>query len=136
MEIFFQDPSEIPLPPDKVRIRELHAEPFSDNRRVRIRLEITPFLQRPNCEIHVLDENGNQVASLSIIESIDPKMDFTIHLRIKEPTGRFTIKSDIYYYENEKTKDDPKSHEDEEIHHLPSKVKIVDSQQTFFVIGE
>ena len=136
MDIFLQDPSDIPLPPDQVRIRELRAEPLPDQRKVRITLEITPFQQRPNCEIQVSDMNGNVVASLSIIESIDPKMDFTVHLKVEEPIGEFEVSSDIYYYEDEKTKDDPDTQLEGETHQLPSRVNIVDSRQTVFVIGD
>jgi hypothetical protein len=136
MDIFLQDPSDIPLPPDEVRIRELRAEPYPDQRRVRITLEITPFQQRPNCEIQVTDENGNVVASLSIIESIDPKMDFTVHLKIAEPDGKFITSAEIYYYEDEQTKGDPDLQAEGGTHQLPSRVNIVDSSQTVFVIGD
>ncbi len=135
MDIFLQDPSDIPLPPDEVRIRELRAEPYPDQRRVRVSLEITPFQQRPNCEIQISDENGYVVASLSIIESIDPKMDFTIHLKVGDPVGTFTVSSDIYYYEEEQTLDAPASKPEGELHQLPSRVNTVDRRQTTFVIG-
>ncbi len=135
MDIFFQDPSDIPLPPDEVRIRELRAEPYPDQRRVRIILEVTPFQQRPNCEIQVSDQNGNLVASLSIIESIDPKMDFTVHLNVEEPVGKFTVSSDIYYYEEEGPQDAPDSQPGSETHQLPSRVNTVDRRQATFVIG-
>ena len=135
MDIFLQDPSDIPLPPDEVRIRELRAEPFPDQRRVRITLEITPFQQRPNCEIQVTDLNGNAVASLSIIESIDPKMDFTVHLKTEKPDGKFIASVEIYYYEDEQTKGDPDLQAGGGTHQLPSRVNIVDRRQTVFVIG-
>jgi len=135
MDIFFQDPSDIPLPPDEVRIRELRVEPYPDQRRVRIILEISPFQQRPNCEIQVSDENGNLVASLSIIESIDSKMDFTVHLKVEEPVGKFIASAEIYYYEDEQTMGDPDSQAEGGTHQLPSRVNIVDRHQTTFVIG-
>ena len=133
MDIFFQDPTDIPLPPDEIRFRELRAEPYPDGRRVRIYLEITPFQQRPNCEISVMDENGDVVASLSIIESIDAKMDFTVHLKVEKPSGIFTLSADIYYYE-----DDAENAEDikpaGETHHLPSRLNLVDQRKTTFDI--
>jgi hypothetical protein len=135
MDIFFQDPSDIPLPPDEVHIRELRAEPYPDGRRVRILLEITPFQQRPNCEIRVTDENGDEVASLSIIESIDAKMDFTVHLKGEEPFGTFTISCDIYYYEDDQMEDVDASKPEGESHQLPSKLNLVDQQQTTFEIS-
>lgn len=81
MDIFFSDPTAIPLPPDEVRVKELRAEPWPDKRRVRVYLEITPFQQRPNGNITITDAAGEEVASVSFIETIDPKMEFTIHLR-------------------------------------------------------
>ena len=130
MDIYFQDPSDIPLPPDEVRIRELRAEPYPDGRRVRILLEITPFQKRPNCEIQVADMDGIVVASLSIIESIDAKMDFTVHLKTDDPTGEFSVSSELYYYEDEDTEPEPEG----ETHQLPSRINIVDRRQTTFVL--
>jgi hypothetical protein len=98
-------------------------------------LEISPFQQRPNCEIQVTDENGDVVASLSIIESIDPKMDFTVHLKVEEPVGKFIASAEIYYYEDQQTKGDPDSQAEGGTHQLPSHVNIVDRHQTNFVIG-
>lgn len=131
MDIYFQDPSDIPLPPEEVRIRELRAEPYSDGRRVRIILEITPFQQRPNCEIQIADQDGIMVASLSIIESIDARMDFTVHLKTDEPSGEFTVSSELYYYEDEDRGSEPSG----ETHQLPSQVNIVDRRKATFEIG-
>jgi hypothetical protein len=136
MDIFLQDPADIPQPPDEVRIRVLRAEPYSDQRRVRIILEITPFQQRPNCEIRVMDEDENLVASLSIIESIDAKMDFTVHLQVEKLTGEFIASADIYYYEDENPLEAPDSKTERETHQLPNRVKIVDHRKTTFMIGE
>jgi hypothetical protein len=135
MDIFFQDPTDIPLPPDEIRIRELHAEPYPDGRRVRIILEITPFQQRPNCEIIVTNEDGEAAASLSIIESIDAKMDFTVHLKGKKPSGKFTVSADIYYYEGEETVASEASKIENETHQLPSKINLVDQRQATFDIS-
>ena len=100
MDIFFQDPSAIPLPPDEVRIKALRAEPWQDQRRVRVYLELTPFQQRPNGEVSITNLLGEQVASISIIESIVPRMEFTMHLRGETPPGEYQLKA-ILYYEGE-----------------------------------
>lgn len=134
MDIFFQDPTDIPLPPDEVNIRELRAEPYPDGRRVRIILEITPFQQRPNCEIIVTDEHGNVAASLSIIESIDAKMDFTVHLKGDQPAGKFRVSADIYYYEDVKSSEEQAQTPEGEAHQLPTEINLVDQRQTTFEI--
>ena len=99
MDIFFTDPSEIPLPPDEVRIRSLRVEPWPDGLRVRVYFEIDPFQQRPNAEIRILDEQDVEVASLNVIETIERKMEFTMHLRHSDPHGRFQGDAVLFYSE-------------------------------------
>lgn len=99
MDIFFQDPSVIPLPPNEVRIKTLRAEPWPDNRRIRVYLEITPFQKRPSGEIILINSFGEETSSISIIETIDPKMEFTLHIRGQQPTGEFTVRATIFYLE-------------------------------------
>lgn len=101
MDIFFQDPGDIPLPPDEVRIREFQAEPWPDGRRVRVYLEVTAFQKRPSGEIIIVDEHGDEVANIAIIETIDPKMEFTIHLRSPDRGGEYTAMTTVFYTEIE-----------------------------------
>jgi len=105
MDIFFQDPTEIPLPPNEVRIRQLRAEPWPDNRRVRIYLELTPFQKRPNGEVRILGIGGEEVASVTIVEAIDRKMEFTVHLCGAPAEGEYIVIATVYYIEiDEKAK--------------------------------
>ncbi|MES0361762.1 MAG: hypothetical protein ABUK20_12655 [Anaerolineales bacterium] len=134
MDLFLQDPNEIPLPPDEVRIRELRIDPLPDNRRIRISLQITPFQTRPNIEIFITNENEEESGSLTIIESIDPKMEFTVHLKDVEPSGKYTASAQIYYYEDDQNIAAKASQQEEGIHQLPTNVKIVDHHQATFVI--
>ena len=99
MDIFFTDPTAIPLPPDEVRIKQLRAEPWQDNRRVRVYLEITPFQQRPNSDVFITDDSGKEVANVSIIETISPKMEFTMHLRSRETAGEYQLTAILFYDE-------------------------------------
>ena len=135
MDIFFQDPSDIPLPPEEVRIRQFRAEPWPDHRRVRVYLEITPFQKRPNGEIKITDATGTEVANLSIIETIDPKMDFTVHLRADVLGGVYTASATVYYYEPEPPNPEGENGEPEnQPAPLPTKIKVVDEAQTTFEI--
>jgi hypothetical protein len=99
MDIPFQDSSEIPLPPDEVRIQALSAEPYPDGRRVRITFVVTPFQKKPNAEILITNELGFQVASVNIIEAHDQKMELTMHLKEPEPEGKFTLSAVLFYIE-------------------------------------
>jgi hypothetical protein len=99
MDIFFTDPTEIPLPPDEVRIRSLRVEPWPDGLRVRVYFEIDPFQQRPNAKIRIIDEQDVEVASLNVIETMERKMEFTMHLRRNDPRGHFQVDAVLFYSE-------------------------------------
>jgi hypothetical protein len=130
MDIFFQDPSEIPLPPAEVRIRELKAQPWVDGQRVGVYLEIDPFQKRPNAEISILNDQREEVASVSIIETIDRKMELTMHLRGVKAPGNYTIQATLFYAEQNDDEDNsPESKPD-----LQTR-SIVDRAQTSFNIA-
>jgi len=134
MDINFHDPSDIPLPPDEVRIRELRVEPFQDRRRVRLFIEITPFQQKPNCEIKIFTQSGSETASLSIIEAIDYKMQFTVHLKDESTSGEYVAAMEVYYFEPGQADQAPEPVRDGETHQLPDRVKPVDQRQVAFSI--
>lgn len=134
MDIFLQDPTDIPLPPEEVRIRELRAEVLPDQRRVRIYLGLTPFQKRPNGEVKVMDVAGKEVASIAIIEAIDPKMQLTIHLPDDEGEGEHTLSTIIFYYSEELFQREAGVSEEETTAELPSEKQIVDSREITFTI--
>ena len=128
MDIFFQDPDEIPLPPAEVRIETLTAEPYPDGRRVRVSLSVTPFQQRPNLDVTVTNSGGDQVAQASIIESITRKMELTLHLRGPQPLGAHHLDATLFY-----EKRLPAS-EDESEPLPPPEIQLVDRRQLAFDI--
>jgi hypothetical protein len=134
MDIFFQDPSQIPLPPEEVRIRIFRAVPWPDGRRVLVRLELTPFQKRPNGKIIIFDDQGEEVANISIIETIDPKMEFTIHLRSPKPGCQYTASSTLFYTEIEDAADPEAGagFEAKPLPPIPTTVKVVDQAKTTF----
>lgn len=134
MDIFFQDPSQVPLPPEEVRIRTFRAEPWPDGRRVLVYLELTPFQKRPSGKIIVLDDQGEEVANISIIETIDPKMEFTIHLRSPKPGCQYTASSTLFYPETEDAIDSEQATQSEgkPLPPIPTKIQVVDQAKTTF----
>jgi hypothetical protein len=97
MDIYFTDPSEVPLPPDEVRIRELRASPYPDGKRVRVYLEVEPFQKRPSAELAVVDDQGQELAAASIVESMTRKMELVMHLRGAQPGASYTLHALLYY---------------------------------------
>jgi len=109
MDIFFTNPDDVPLPPDKMEIRELSAVPFEDGKRVSVEFEITPFQQRPNLEITVFNQESRIVSSLSVVEAIENKMTFTLHLKEPKPTGHYQVAMELFYAELDKIDEDEDS---------------------------
>ena len=96
-DVFFTESSEAPVPPEEVRIRVLDAEPRVDGRRIDVRTEITPFQKRPNVELVIRNGKGEDISTLSVVEAMEAAMDFTMHLREKEPKGKYTLEMRIFY---------------------------------------
>lgn len=134
MDIFFRDSDEVPLPPAEVRIRQLLAAPWPDNRRVRVVLELTPFQKRPNGEIRILDSLGEEVAALSIVAALDPNMEFTLHLRAPETAGRYTATAVIYYHEEQEPPPGQVEQGTDQPFHLPEAINVVDRAEAAFEI--
>ena len=129
MDIFFQDPTAIPLPPNEVRIKELRAVPWQDNRRVGIYLEVTPFQKKPNGEVTITNPQGEVAAQASIIETIVPKMELTMHFRGPIASGAYTVSATIFYVQApEGDADNPAYFTD------PDRRQVVDTMQVVFEI--
>ena len=130
MDINFTDLSEVPLPPDEVRIRDFRVDPYPDGKRVRVYLELTPFQKHPSGELFITDLMGDQVATANIIETIDPKMELTMHLRIPDPQGEFTARAAIFYTDSLED-----ITEGDQIIAAPER-RVVDEMEIQFEIGE
>jgi hypothetical protein len=128
MDIFFQDPNEVRLPPEEVRLQEMQAEPLLDGSRVKVFLELTPFIKRPNVEITITNASGKEVAHTSILEVMQRKIELTMHLRKPEPGSEYTIDSTIYYQSLPEPGDAPTVDIP-----LPDPL-IVDRQKTTFIL--
>lgn len=96
-DVFFANTDEIPLPPNEVRIRQLTAKPRPDGARIDVVFELTPFQRRPNLEVAITDAQGREVSALSIVEAIDHKMNFTMHLRHANTQGSYVLQLRVFY---------------------------------------
>ncbi len=92
-------PPEDGLPPQEVRFVELRVEPWPDGRRVRVHMQITPFLERPNINVSIQNSDHKEVSSINIIESIDDAMTFTMHIREEKVKGEYTLTATLAYPE-------------------------------------
>jgi hypothetical protein len=100
MDIHFLDEQQIPLPPEKVRFRDVEATLLPDKRRVRLSMWLTPFQAPPNIDISAFDSQQRPVGSATIIEAIEPRMAITLHLRGSIDPGLYTIALTLHYEQN------------------------------------
>jgi len=127
MDIFLRDPNEIRLPPEGVRLSKVQVTPDPNGGRVKIYLELTPFMQRPNVSVTITSATGMEVAHTSILETMLPKLEFTMHLREHDPGSEYIVATSIYYQRLPEPSDVPKDVP------VPDPM-IVDHNKTIFVL--
>ncbi|MBT3322637.1 MAG: hypothetical protein HN392_10175 [Anaerolineae bacterium] len=121
---FFPDLDEINkerTPPEETRILELSAKPYPDARRVRVELEMSPFLVRPHLDLIILDPQGAEAATASIIEPMTWKQVFTVHLRTEKQIGEYTLHLRLFY--------PPRDEEDPKLFRLDIPVEDTDRKE-------
>ena len=97
MGIEFVDPELLPQQPELVRFKNIFIQCYPDGRRVKVKIEVTPFLQPPDIEIVVYSPDGDQVASASIVEMGSTNLEVTLHLRGKKTSGLHSCKVKLIY---------------------------------------
>lgn len=85
-------------PRDEVRLEHVGAELLPGERRVRVEVSITPFRERPNLEIAVVDAAGRIAAASSVIGTMSFKLVIHLHLRLPgDPAGEYAVHVGLYY---------------------------------------
>jgi hypothetical protein len=128
MDIFFNDPNVVRLPPEKVRLRDVQIIPQVGSGRVKIHLELTPFQKRPDISVRITSVAGKEAARTTILETMLTKLELTIHLREPEPGGEYMVETTVYYQKLPQP-----SEADDEIQ-LPEPM-IVDQRKTTFILS-
>lgn len=106
MDFFFPELSEngdnLPLSPEEMRFLEFRADPVLDNDplRARVYVEVTPFQKRPFIEVVLTGEQGQEIATANVIEPLQRKNVFTMHIRDAQQTGTFFLRARLYYPSN------------------------------------
>lgn len=90
-----------PQPREGVRLTQASLTPYADGRRVKMLLTLTPFMEKPSLDVHVTNAAGQEVASMSLIETMEADFEFTLHLRGPEPHGAYTAHFEVFYLTSE-----------------------------------
>jgi hypothetical protein len=97
MNIFLQDPNEVRLPPEEVRLKAVQITPAKNSGRVRIQIELTPFQKRPNIEVNITGPSGKEASHASVLETILAKLEVTMHIREYQPEKEYRVETKVYY---------------------------------------
>ena len=127
MDLFFQDPNIVRVPPEEVRLLDVKITPQPKVGRVKIFIELTPFMKRPNINVSISNKAGKEIAHTSILETMLPKMEFTMHLREAEQGDEYNVDTWVYYQRM------PEPSETGEELPLPDPM-IVDRSRTTFIL--
>jgi hypothetical protein len=96
MELFFPEDHLNRMTPEETRISDLRVEAYPDGRRLRVNIEITPFQKRPHLEFDLRDGEGREVSSVSMVEPLTWKLEFTMHVRA-ELLNPYTLEARLFY---------------------------------------
>ena len=96
MDFFLPEDNLTRAVPEETRISALSAQPYPDGHRLRVNIEITPFQKRPYIEVTLINGNGDEVASASIVEPMTWKLEFTMHLRGRH-LNPYTVEAKLFY---------------------------------------
>lgn len=100
MDLPLFDSDDVPLPPGEVRLLALEVSPYPDRARVRVTVRLTPFLERPNLEIQVLDGEGAERAGVAVVEAMTPELGLTLHLRGPQVRAPLRLHARLEYPEH------------------------------------
>jgi hypothetical protein len=97
LDLNLVDPEDIPRPREEVRLREMVVTPLADRRRVRVDVELTPFLERPNLDVDLVGPGGEPLARTSVIEADSPSFSLTLHIRGAPRGGEHVVRGSLSY---------------------------------------
>ena len=107
MNFFLNNPNEIRLPPEEVRLVKVQVIPQPNIGQVKVHLELTPFMKRPNIEVSITSGVGKEVGHTSILETMLHKLEFTMHLRQVEAGDELRMETTVYYQKLPEPSDTP-----------------------------
>jgi len=96
MDLFFPEDHLQRMSPEETRILSLAVQPYPDQQRLRVEVEMTPFTKRPHLDFVISDPAGAELASATIVEPLTWKLEFTMHLR-SAGENTLTLEARLYY---------------------------------------
>lgn len=113
---------------DDIKILSFDAESYPDDRRVKVKLLLSSFLEGPNALITLSNEENQELTSVNIVNIFSPENEFTLHIPgNKNLPGTYIVNVEVFYVEEDEI-------EQEGEQRLSFKQSLVDSASTSFSI--
>ena len=64
----------------EVEIIDFQAEPYADQRRIKVTFRLSFFQEPPNAAIFLLDEGGEVITSVDLVNITHPENEITLHI--------------------------------------------------------
>jgi len=117
-----------PSAQDDIKILSFDAEPYPDDRRVKVKLLLSSFLEGPNALITLSNEENQELTSVNIVNIFTLENEFTLHIPgNKNLPGNYIVNVEVFYVEEEEIEQDGEQR-------LSFKQSLVDSASTSFSI--
>jgi hypothetical protein len=86
-----------PLPQNEVHFIDLKIEPWEDKMRFKVFVQISEFLEPPNLNFYIYNENSELISEVTLIENVDTDIVFTMHLRNTSQQNQLKLLGEIFY---------------------------------------
>jgi len=85
-----------------IDILDFSAQPYPDNRRVKVNFQLSPFLNAPNAAITMTNQKNEPVVAVDIVNIISLDNEITLHipLHFSKP-GEFSIHLTLFIIEED-----------------------------------
>ena len=78
-----------------LRIERMAVHPYPDLKRLWVRLQLSPFARPPNVLLQCLDQDGNEVAEMLLVEWRNPYISVTMHLRQSVAGASYLLRAQV-----------------------------------------
>ena len=95
-ENFFQADQITPADRD-LEILDFSVEPYPDHRRVKVIFRLSYFQTPPNAALTLQNEEGEELASVEVINIIETENEFTLHIPASHAElGKYQVKLTLF----------------------------------------
>lgn len=78
-EAFFQADQITPAD-NEVEVIDFRAEPYADQRRIKVTFRLSFFQEPPNAAVSLIDEGGEIITSVDMVNITQPENEITLHI--------------------------------------------------------